>query len=133
MTSDEKKTQPDVKRSSADVPTTKISWADVVAASTETSTEELVPDTANAVEEGVTQAFEEPEPPAIEREPLRAGDIVRHPKFGDCIVHRIDGKPPFVHMARPNEKVRRLSLDIVAFDFLAIEGRCRVFTMHVKK
>jgi len=36
-------------------------------------------------------------------------------------------------MARPNEKVRRLSLDIVAFDFLAIEGRIRVFTMRVKK
>lgn len=132
MTSDEKKMQSDVKRS-AGAPTAKTSWADVVAASTAASAEELVSEAAAVLEEGVTHTLDEPESPAIEREPLRAGDIVRHPKFGDCIVHRIDGKPPFVHMARPNEKVRRLSLDIVAFDFLAIEGRCRVFTMRVKK
>ena len=129
MTSDEKKTQSDTKSTSGvDAPKTKPSWADVVAA----STEDLAPETP-VLEEGTTQPAGEPEPPAVESEPLRAGDIVRHPKFGDCIVHRIDGKPQFVHMARPNEKVRRLSLDIVAFDFLAIEGRCRVFTMRVKK
>tara|TARA_R110002073_G_scaffold336295_1_gene531831 strand:- start:29225 stop:29713 length:489 start_codon:yes stop_codon:yes gene_type:complete len=70
---------------------------------------------------------------AIESEPLRAGDIVRHPKFGDCNVHRITDKPAYVHMAKPNEKVRRLSLDIVEFTFLAVEGRYRIFTMRVKR
>ncbi len=130
MTVDDKKTRPDVKRAGgANAPSAKTSWADVVAA----SAEEHASEDATVLEASAPKLPEEPEPPPAERESLRAGDVVRHPKFGDCIVHRIDGKPQFVHMARPNEKVRRLSLDIVAFDFLAIEGRSRVFTMRVKK
>lgn len=108
----------------------KLSWADVVEATAgqpATAEDEAKSDPHPAQFASIASAA-----PAV-LEPLRPGDIVRHAKFGDCTVHRITEKPRFVHMARPNEKVRRLSLDIVEFQFLGIEGRCRIFTMKVKK
>ena len=125
----------------------KTSWADVIAVSAEeaapakpvatVATENLespvagLPDNELPSDDAAQHGAEIAS--AIESEPLRAGDIVRHPKFGDCNVHRITDKPAYVHMAKPNEKVRRLSLDIVEFTFLAIEGRYRIFTMRVKR
>ncbi len=107
----------------------KTSWADVVEASARADSENV--QASNASESNSKSCSDAPAGP-FEHEPLRPGDIVRHEKFGDCTVHRIAGNPKFVHMARPNEKVRRLSLDIVEFEFLAIEGRYRIFSMKMK-
>lgn len=91
------------------------SWADVVAAS-------------NTAEEAAPVEAAPPSPAKVE-----PGDTVRHPKFGDCTIHRITENYQFVHMAVPNGKVRRLSLDIVEFHFEGIEAGRRIFTTRVKK
>ncbi len=94
---------------------TATSWADVQAASTD-------------VAEAAVHVAPKPA-----QETIRPGDVVRHAKHGDCNVHRLGGSPPFLHMARPNGKVIRLSLDIVSFTFVGIEGRARIFKAEVKK
>ncbi len=105
----------------------KPSWADVVAASNEEAEPAMEPVATRSVSANA-EATPEPEQP-----PIAPGDIVRHAKFGDCSVHRISEKPRFLHMAKPNEKVRKLSLDIVEFVFQGIEGRRRIFTPRIKK
>jgi predicted DNA-binding protein with PD1-like motif len=76
----------------------KTSWQDVVAASDA-----------------------RPAPTAVEEEPplpqedvrVSAGDLIDHPKFGRCVVERVEGDYEFVSARLRNQRLIRLSLDVL--------------------
>jgi predicted DNA-binding protein with PD1-like motif len=78
----------------------KTSWDDVMAAS---------------------DARPAPPPPVVADEPalpqeevrVTAGDLIDHPKFGRCVVERVEGDYEFVSARLRNQRLIRLSLDVL--------------------
>ncbi len=64
-----------------------------------------------------------PEPPPVVEEPLpdgdgeevrvAPGDLIDHPKFGRCVVERVEGDYEFVSARLRNQRLIRLSLDVL--------------------
>ena len=75
------------------------SWAEVAAASAET---EAVAEEERAIE-----------PPAP-----RLGDIVVHATFGECVVEKMDEGDDFIFVRSKNQRLLRLSLDILKLELL---------------
>ncbi len=46
-------------------------------------------------------------------EPARAGDIIEHARFGQCEIERIEGEAEFAHVRLKNQRLVRLSLDVL--------------------
>jgi uncharacterized protein len=74
-------------------------WSDVVAAS----------DARPAVVKPAAPVEELPQ----EEVRVVAGDLIDHPKFGRCVVERIEGDYEFVSARMRNQRLIRLSLDVV--------------------
>jgi hypothetical protein len=76
----------------------KTAWSDVMAAST-----------------SPPPPVEEEPPPELPQEEVRvvAGDLIEHPKFGRCVVERIEGDYEFVSARLRNQRLIRLSLDVL--------------------
>jgi predicted DNA-binding protein with PD1-like motif len=51
---------------------------------------------------------------------LAPGDVIIHPTFGRCLVQRIEGSGEFAHVRLRNDRLVRLSLDVLK---LAVEGQ----------
>jgi predicted DNA-binding protein with PD1-like motif len=89
----------------------KTSWDDVVAAS------------------DARPAQPEEEPPQLPEEDVRvaAGDLIDHPKFGRCVVERIEGDYEFVSARLRNQRLIRLSLDVLRLLPAGEDGGKRLF------
>jgi hypothetical protein len=91
----------------------RTSWQDVVTAS-----EPRAPRT-------------EPELPPLElpEEEVRvaAGDLIDHPKFGRCVVERVEGDYEFVSARLRNQRLIRLSLDVLTLLPAGEDGGKRLF------
>jgi len=46
-------------------------------------------------------------------EPLRSGDVIEHPRFGRCEVERIEGDAEYAQVRLRNQRLVRLSLDVL--------------------
>jgi predicted DNA-binding protein with PD1-like motif len=88
----------------------RTSWSDVVAAS-ERRAEAQMP-VAVAVPD---ETDEEPmlPPPTDDAINVRPGDFIDHPKFGRVAVERVDGDMEFVTARLRNQRLIRLSLDVL--------------------
>ena len=60
-------------------------------------------------------------------EPLRAGDVVEHSKFGRCEVERVEGDAEFAQVRLRNGRLVRLSLDVLTIERDGMEGSRRRF------
>ncbi len=68
------------------------------------------------------------EPPPTEEEiHARPGDIIEHAKFGRCIVERVEGDYEFVSARLRNQRLIRLSLDVLTLTPIGMEGELRIF------
>jgi predicted DNA-binding protein with PD1-like motif len=74
-------------------------WKDVVAASERRVEAAKVTEVAVEVAQTEVQA--------------KTGDLIEHPKFGRCVVERIDGDYEFVTARLRNQRLIRLSLDVL--------------------
>jgi hypothetical protein len=108
------------------------SWADVAKAS-ERAQE---PDPIAARAEAATAAGEAPrdedEEELEDDVELEAGDIIEHPKFGRCVVERLEGAEEYVHVRLRNRNVVRLSLDIVTLELIGAEAGQQVFRARIE-
>jgi predicted DNA-binding protein with PD1-like motif len=84
---------------------TGTTWSDVVAASA-ASTPKEAPEPEDAP---VAPA----RPPSMEEVRVVAGDWIEHPKFGRCQVERVEGDYEFVSVRLRNQRLIRLSLDVL--------------------
>jgi predicted DNA-binding protein with PD1-like motif len=91
---------------SAPTPTPAPTWADVAAAA-------------------------KPAAPAEEEVHLNAGDVILHPRFQRCVVHRVEGNGEFIQVQLKNGRVVRLSLDVLRLTPQGIENGQRVFAVTV--
>jgi hypothetical protein len=98
-------------------PPAPTSWQDVVAAS---AAHEKAPTTTatttTVARTTTTTPAEEPAPPrprATEDVRVVAGDWIEHPKFGKCQVERVEGDYEFVSVRLRNQRLIRLSLDVI--------------------
>jgi uncharacterized protein len=89
----------------------RTSWDDVVAASD-----------ARPVQ---PERIEEPLPQEEVR--VTAGDLIDHPKFGRCIVERVEGDYEFVSARLRNQRLIRLSLDVLTLVPAGEDGGKRLF------
>jgi predicted DNA-binding protein with PD1-like motif len=91
----------------------KTTWQDVMSASTEPPPVEEDPPTA----------------PELPQEEVRvvAGDLIDHPKFGRCVVERIEGDYEFVSARLRNQRLIRLSLDVLTLIPAGEESGKRLF------
>jgi predicted DNA-binding protein with PD1-like motif len=86
----------------------RTSWSDVIAASGRRT------DSAPPVRPAATPVDDEPTAPhSSEPVNVRAGDLIDHPKFGRCAVERVDGDQEFVTARLRNQRLIRLSLDVL--------------------
>jgi predicted DNA-binding protein with PD1-like motif len=92
-------------------------WKDVMAASADLR-----------VEEPVTEN-DPPPPPLAGSEHAKpvAGDFLEHPKFGRVQVERIEGDYEFVSARLRNQRLIRLSLDVIALELVGNEGEHQLF------
>jgi predicted DNA-binding protein with PD1-like motif len=90
-------------------------WKDVMAASSEPRSEEPV-----------TQNDPPPLAAAEQAKPV-SGDFLDHPKFGRCQVERIEGDYEFVSARLRNQRLIRLSLDVIALELVGHEGDRQLF------
>ena len=99
----------------------RTSWSDVVAASGRKPEPEPVRPASNfhAVADQVPQ-------PATEIQ-VRPGDVIDHPKFGRCAVERVDGDYEFVTARLRNQRLIRLSLDVLTLIPAGVEDGKNVF------
>ena len=74
-----------------------------------------------------------PAPPADDDEDvnLNAGDVILHPRFQRCVVHRVEGNGEFVQVALRNGRVVRLSLEVLRLTPKGIENGQRIFAATV--
>ncbi len=49
----------------------------------------------------------------LAEEPVQAGDVIEHPKFGRCDVERIEGDGEFAQVRLRNQRLVRLSLEVL--------------------
>ncbi|HEX6836390.1 MAG TPA: hypothetical protein VF334_07435, partial [Polyangia bacterium] len=88
----------------------RTTWSDVVAASA-ASDRKHEPAVRPAVNLPVDD--EEAAPPSDEPVSVRPGDFIDHPKFGRCAVERVDGDMEFVTARLRNQRLIRLSLEVL--------------------
>jgi predicted DNA-binding protein with PD1-like motif len=89
-------------------------WADVAAAS------------------NPTRPVRPPDPePQEEDFLLNAGDVILHPRFQRCVVHRVEGNGEFVQVMLRNGRVVRLSLEVLRLTPQGTENGQRIFTVTV--
>ena len=101
--------------SSAPTATPTPTWADVAAAS-------------NAA----PPARPRPEPEPHEEDiSLNAGDVILHPRFQRCVVHRVEGSGEFVQVMLRNGRVVRLSLEVLRLTPQGTENGQRIFSATV--
>jgi len=62
---------------------------------------------------------------------LNAGDVILHPRFQRCVVHRVEGNGEFVQVALRNGRVVRLSLEVLRLTPKGVENGQRVFAATV--
>ena len=62
---------------------------------------------------------------------LNAGDVILHPRFQRCVVHRVEGNGEFVQVALRNGRVVRLSLEVLRLTPKGIENGQRIFAATV--
>ena len=62
---------------------------------------------------------------------LNAGDVILHPRFQRCVVHRVEGNGEFIQVQLKNGRVVRLSLDVLRFTPQGVENGQRVFAVTV--
>lgn len=62
---------------------------------------------------------------------LNAGDVILHPRFQRCVVHRVEGNGEFVQVALKNGRVVRLSLEVLRLTPKGIENGQRIFAATV--
>jgi predicted DNA-binding protein with PD1-like motif len=87
----------------------KTSWSDVVAAS---AASERRHEPAPPPVRPAANLPAEDEAPA-EAMHVRPGDLIDHPKFGRCAVERVDGDMEFVTARLRNQRLIRLSLEVL--------------------
>jgi predicted DNA-binding protein with PD1-like motif len=58
---------------------------------------------------------------------VRAGDFVEHPKFGRCRVERVEGEQEFISARMANQRLVRLSLEVLELVPAGSEGDGQVF------
>ncbi|HUS64012.1 MAG TPA: DUF296 domain-containing protein [Kofleriaceae bacterium] len=69
--------------------------------------------------------------PSDEEVHLNAGDVILHPRFQRCVVHRVEGNGEFIQVQLKNGRVVRLSLDVLRFTPQGVENGQRVFAVTV--
>jgi hypothetical protein len=78
-----------------------------------------------------TEVREEPAPeappPPQEEVRVAPGDLIDHPKFGRCIVERVEGDNEFVSARLRNQRLIRLSLDVLTLHPAGEEDGKRLF------
>lgn len=89
----------------------KTTWHDVVAASA-ASDRQHVP-SPPPVRPAVNVPVADEPPTSSEPVNVRPGDVIEHPKFGRCAVERVDGDMEFVTARLRNQRLIRLSLDVL--------------------
>ncbi|HKE16000.1 MAG TPA: DUF296 domain-containing protein [Kofleriaceae bacterium] len=73
-----------------------------------------------------------PEPEPHEEEiHLNAGDVILHPRFQRCVVHRVEGSGEFVQVMLRNGRVVRLSLEVLRLTPQGVENGQRIFAATV--
>jgi predicted DNA-binding protein with PD1-like motif len=92
------------------------SWSAVVAASAARS--------AVAAED----ADDEPHEPTIQ---VACGDVIVHPRFGRCVVVRVEGEQEYIHVRLRNDRVVRLSLDVLSLRAHGNENGQRIFRAEI--
>jgi predicted DNA-binding protein with PD1-like motif len=103
----------------------RTSWSDVVAASERKSSEPPAPAPVRPASNFHTGADHAPAPsPEVH---VRPGDFIDHPKFGRCAVERVDGDSEFVTARLRNQRLIRLSLDVLTLVFAGQENGKNVF------
>ncbi len=91
------------------------------------------PEPAPTTWQDVIAAKPEPDPASTatsdsgEADMLAPGDFIDHPKFGRCRVERIEGDHEFVSARMRNQRLIRLSLDVLALVAVGTEDGHRVF------
>jgi predicted DNA-binding protein with PD1-like motif len=58
---------------------------------------------------------------------VSAGDVIEHPKFGRCEVERVEGDHEFVSARLRNQRLIRLSLDVMTLVPIGKEGARQLF------
>lgn len=79
-----------------------------------------------------------PEPPEpvedLTEDPVAAGDVIEHPRFGRCVVERIEGDSDFAQVRMRNARLIRLSLDVLTLVRDGVdEGGARRFRAEVRR
>jgi predicted DNA-binding protein with PD1-like motif len=71
------------------------------------------------------------EEPNDEEVILNAGDVILHPRFQRCVVHRIEGHGEFVQVMLKNGRVVRLSMEVMRLTPQGIENGQRIFAATI--
>jgi hypothetical protein len=98
---------PEAKKQVMFDPPARTTWSEVAAASARRESE---PPAVIAIADdptGVSQA-----PPIVEVH-IQAGDYIDHPQFGRVLVERVDGNQEFVSARLRNQRLIRLSLEVL--------------------
>lgn len=98
-------------------PVTSPSWSEVAAAS---SAAAASPAPANR------------HPASAEEVAVNAGDVILHPQFQRCVVHRVEGSGEFVQVQLRNGRVVRLSLEVLRLTPKGVENGQRIFTASIQ-
>jgi predicted DNA-binding protein with PD1-like motif len=107
-------------------------WAEVAAVSREVAPPPAPPrPPLRATATATAAPVRGPEPPEPEEVVVNAGDVVIHPTFGRCVVHRAEPNGEFVQVALRNGRVVRLSLDILRLRPQGVENGQRIFSATV--
>jgi predicted DNA-binding protein with PD1-like motif len=106
-----------VAAQSSTVAAAPLSWADVAAASQPARP--------------AKRPRPETEPPRDEDVLLNAGDVILHPRFQRCVVHRVEGSGEFVQVMLRNGRVVRLSLEVLRLTPQGVENGQRIFSATV--
>jgi predicted DNA-binding protein with PD1-like motif len=96
-------TRPDPKPAPTFDPPARTTWSEVAAASAARRDLAPAPEDETAVS---------PPPPVVEVH-IQAGDFIDHPQFGRVLVERVDGDQEFVSARLRNQRLIRLSLEVL--------------------
>lgn len=104
----------------------RTSWSDVVAASAGKQPTATPPPAAVRPASNFHAIADAAAPPPVEVT-VRPGDFIDHPKFGRCAVERVDGDFEFVTARLRNQRLIRLSLDVLTLIHAGEEDGKNVF------
>lgn len=82
-----------------------------------------------------TEKSEEEDPYAdidLDAPMMEAGDILKHPKLGDCRVMKVE-EDDYAHIRLPRGKIRKLSLEVVDPKFVEEDGDRNVFEAQIRQ